>query len=188
MTVESSAAASDSFKSQIVRLLNIPVHLVGSGDVSLPVAYQKYMAYLVACGTLDAMVANGLWTIRRPTRTDLIEVFVSKSFFHSHYRRHFPKVADYPEMVAWLEGEPGSVDVDVWGAKKANYSFVDLGEWLENGGKMELDDEDEELERHKVLKRGKGKGKEKDLEKGKGKEEKGKKRVHKKKESSKKAK
>ena len=88
-------------------------------------------------------------------------------------------------MVAWLEGEPGSVDVDVWGVKKANYSFVDLGDWLENGGKLELDDEDEELEKHKVLKRGKGKGKEKDLEKGKGKE---KKREHKKRESSRRAK
>ena len=90
-------------------------------------------------------------------------------------------------MVAWLEGEPGSVDVDVWGVKKANYSFVDLGDWLENGGKLELDDEDEELEKQKVLKRGrgKGKGKEKDLEKGKGKE---KKREHKKRESSRRAK
>jgi hypothetical protein len=67
MTVESSASAFDLFKSQIVCLLNIPVHLVGSGDVSLPVAYQKYMAYLVACNTLDVMVANGLWTIRCPT-------------------------------------------------------------------------------------------------------------------------
>jgi hypothetical protein len=56
-------------------------------------------------------------------------------------------------MVAWLEGEPGSVDVDVWGVKKANYSFVDLGDWLENGGKLELDGEDEELEKCKVLKR-----------------------------------
>jgi hypothetical protein len=72
MTVEppSSASASasvpDSFKSQIIHLLNIPVHLAGSGDVSLRVAYQKYMAYLVACNTLDNMVANGTWAIRRP--------------------------------------------------------------------------------------------------------------------------
>ena len=91
MTVESpgsgsgSGSAPDSFKSQIIRLLNIPAHLAGSGDVTLPVAYQKYMAYLVACNTLDEMVANGLWTIRHLTQTDLIEVFVSKSFFHSHY-------------------------------------------------------------------------------------------------------
>ena len=177
----------DSFKSQIIHLLNIPVHLTGSGDVSLPVAYQKYMAYLVACNTLDEMVGNGTWTTKCPTRTELIEVFVSKSFFHSHYRRHFAKVADYPEMVAWLEGEPGSVDVDVWGVRKANYTFVDLRDWLENGGTLELDVEDEELGKRKVPKRGKGKGKEKekDLEKGKGKEMK---REHKKKESSKRAK
>ena len=84
-----------------------------------------------------------------------------------------------------MEGEPGSVNVDVWGVKKANYSFVNLGDWLENGGKLELDDEDEELEKHKVLKRRKGKGKEKDLEKEKGK---GKKREHKKRGSSKRAK
>jgi len=184
-----STSAISSFKSQLIGLLNIPVHLAGSGDVPLPVAYQKYKAYLVACSTLDDMVANGTWTMGRPTRTDLIELFVSKSYFHSHYQRYFSKVADYPEMVAWLEGEPGSVDVDVWGVRKANYTFVDLRDWLENGGTLELDVEDEELGKRKVPKRGKGKGKEKekDLEKGKGKGKETK-REHKKKESSKRAK
>ena len=85
-SASASVSAPDSFKSQIIQLLNIPAHLAGSRDVTLPVAYQKYMAYLVACNTLDEMVANGLWTIRCPTRIDLTEVFVSKSFFHSHYR------------------------------------------------------------------------------------------------------
>jgi len=193
-----STSAISSFKSQLIGLLNIPVHLAGSGDVPLPVAYQKYKAYLVACSTLDDMVANGTWTIGRPTRTDLIELFVSKSYFHSHYRRYFSKVAGYSEMVAWLEGQPGSVDVDVWGVKKVNYTFVDLKTWLENGGVLEL--EDEELEKHEVLKKGKGKGKalekrkgkEKDLEKKKEKEkekEKGKeKKGHKRGDSSKRAK
>jgi len=186
-----SASAVD-FKSQLINLLGIPVHLTGSGDVSLPVAYQKYKAFLVACHTLDDMVANGTWPIKRPTRSDLIELFVSKSFYHSHYRRYFTKVADYSEMLAWLEGEPESVDVDVWGVQKVNYSFTDLRAWLENGGMLELEDEDEVLEK-KVVKRGKGKGKGKDLEKrqgkGKGKEkEKEKDKGHKKKESSKRAK
>ena len=65
------------------------------------------------------------------------------------------------------------VDVDVWGVKKAGYSFTDLKGWLDNGGKLELNSEDE-FEEYKVLKRekgkGKGKGKEKDLEKRKEKE------------------
>lgn len=88
-------------------------------------------------------------------------------------------------MIAWLEEEPGSVDVDVWEVKKANYSFSDLKVWLENGGMF--DNEDEEFEKHKLVKKGKGKGKGKDVEKGKRKE-KEKDRGHKKKESSKRAK
>ena len=67
MTLGPSHSASSSaispFKSQLIGLLNIPVHLTGSGDVTLPVAYQKYKAYLVACSTLDDMVADGTWTI-----------------------------------------------------------------------------------------------------------------------------
>jgi hypothetical protein len=179
--VTASTSAVDT-KSQLIDLLGIPSHLTGSGDVTLPLAYQKYKAFLVARQTLDDMVANALWPIKQPSQTELIELFVSKSFFHSHYRRHFPNVSDYPEMMAWLEGESESADVDVWGVKKVNYSFVDLKVWLENGGTLQLDDEDEEFEKHKVVKRGKGKGKEK--EKGKGKE---KEKGHKK-ESSKRAK
>jgi hypothetical protein len=157
-SVSASASASvlDPFKLEIIHILKIPVHLTGSADVSLQVAYQKYKAYLVASQALDDMLGNRTWTIKRPTRTDLIEVFVSKSFFHSHYWWYFPKVADYPKMMAWLEGKSESEDVEVWGVKKVTYTFSDLNVWLENGGKWELDNESEESE--KVVKRGKGKG------------------------------
>jgi len=71
MTVEplSSASASvlDPFELEIIRILNIPVHLTGSADVSIQVAYQKYKAYLVASHTLDDMLGNRTWTIKRPT-------------------------------------------------------------------------------------------------------------------------
>jgi hypothetical protein len=182
-SASASASALDPFKLEIIRILKIPVHLTGSADVSLQVAYQKYKAYLVASQALDDMLGNRTWTIKRPTRTHLIEVFVSKSFFHSHYRRYFPKVADYPKMMAWLEGKSESEDVEVWGVKKVTYTFSDLNVWLENGGKWELDNESEESE--KVVKRGKGKGKGKELEKRKDKK---KDKGHKKKESSKRAK
>ena len=161
-----SASAVDPFKSQLIDRLNIPTHLTGSGDVPLQVAYQKYQAFLVACATLDGMVAQGTWTIKRPSRTELVELFVSKSFYHSHYRRCFSKVVDYPEMVAWLEGQPDSVDVDVWGVKKATYSFSDLGVWLDNGGAWgsDIEDEGHKVKKGKGKKKEKGKGKEKDLE------------------------
>ena len=165
-----STSAVD-FKSQLIDLLGIPVHLTGSGEVPLSVAYQKYKAFLVACSTLDELAAKSGWLIRRPTQTELIEVFVSKSFYHSHYRPLFSQLADYPQMVAWLDKPSDFVDVDVWGVKKASYSFTDLKAWLDNGGKLELNSEDE-FEEYKVLKRGKGKGKgrERGLEKRKGKE------------------
>jgi hypothetical protein len=102
-TASTSAVASTpavDFKSQ---LIGIPVHLTGSSEVSLSVAYQKYKAFLVACSTLDELTGKGAWLIKHSTQTDLIEVFVSKSFYHSHYHPLFSKLADYPQMVAWLE-------------------------------------------------------------------------------------
>lgn len=180
-------------KAQLIDLLGISAHLTGSGEASLKLAYQKYKGFLAARQTLNDMVEDRTWPIKRPTQTELIKLFVSKSFFHSHYKCHFPKVNDYPLMKAWLEEESESSDVDVWGVQKANYGFSDLKDWLDNGGTLELDDEEEEFERYKVVKKGKGKGREKDLEKkkekGKGKgKEKEKEKGHKKKESSKRAK
>ena len=54
-SVTTSASAVDPFKSQLINLLNIPAYLTGSGDVSLPVAYQKYKAFLVASSTLKLL-------------------------------------------------------------------------------------------------------------------------------------
>jgi len=165
----STSSPVDSFKSQLISLLGIPAHLVtGSRDVSLPVAYQKFKAFLLACETLKGMVGNGTWTIRKPTQIELMELFVSKSFYHSHFRPNFTKVAEYPEMVKWLEGQLDVVAVDVWGFQRESYSFSDLKVWLENGGKWESDYDDDEED--KVMKRGKGKGRAKDLDKGKRKE------------------
>ncbi|KAF8235899.1 hypothetical protein L208DRAFT_1534882, partial [Tricholoma matsutake] len=49
-----------------------------------------------------------------PTKTNIIELFVSKSFFHSHYKCYFPKVAEHDEMVSWLsEDEYRLCDVNL---------------------------------------------------------------------------
>ena len=36
---------------------------------------------------------------------DLIQLFVSKSFWHLHYKPLFSKVSNSPDMVAWLEDD-----------------------------------------------------------------------------------
>jgi hypothetical protein len=138
---------------------------VGTGDVSLQIAYQKYKAFLDAQKTYNDMVREKTWTIKKPTKVDLIELFVSKSFFHSHYKTYFSKVAGYADMTAWLEeNEDGPSDVDVWGIKRENYTFSDLMAWLENGGTLEVDeDEDYKYKEKKKGRKGKEKEKEKEM-------------------------
>ena len=61
--VAALASAVDP-KSQLVDLLGIPAHLAGSGDVSLPLAYQKYKVFLVAGQTLNDMIHDQTWPIK----------------------------------------------------------------------------------------------------------------------------
>ena len=137
------------------------------------------------------MVGNGTWEIKHPTKADLIEIFVSKSFFHSHYQRCFTKVAGYPDMVAWLEEVTEKDDINIWEYSKVIYTFTDLKAWLANGGPIEPEESDRYEKAAKNMKRGKGKDKVMEMVKGKGKgkekEEKGKKMEHKKKSTGKKA-
>jgi hypothetical protein len=181
----SSVTTVNSFRSQLIQVLDIPANLTSSGDVTLQLAYKKYKAFLVASHTVSEMVGNGTWEIKRPTKADLIEIFVSKSFFHSHYQRCFTKAAGYPDMLAWLEEVTEEDDIDIWGYSKVTYTFTDLKAWLANGGPIEPEESDGYEKVAKHMKKGKGKGKEmeraKGKEKEKEKEEKGKKREHKKK-------
>jgi len=150
-----------SHKQELITHLGIPAHLTGTGDVSLPLAYQKYRAFLIAFQTFEDMVKANTWTIARPTKTNIIELFVSKSFFHSHYKHCFPKVAEYEDMVLWLnEDEDRMCNVDVWGVKKNVYTFTDLALWLENGGTLEVENRHDDDGKSKV-KKGKEKRKEK---------------------------
>jgi len=168
-----------STSSQLITLLGIPVHLTGTGDVSLSLAYQKYRAFLITFGTYEDMIKANTWTIARQTKMNIIELFVSKSFFHSHYKRYFPKVAEHEDMVAWLNGDEDRMcDVDVWGVKKNGYTFTDLALWLENGGTLEVESQDydgkkrkgtkgkeKKKEKVKVQEKRKDKGKEREFEK-----------------------
>ena len=94
-------------------------------------AYEKYMAYLQACKTYGEMMANKSWVGEKLTGADLIELFVSKSYFHSHYKKFFSKVSNYPDLADWLEGSPTAPsDVDIWGEERGIYHFKDLEKFM----------------------------------------------------------
>lgn len=145
-------------KMQLATLLDIPTYLVGSGkDASLRVAYEKYRAYLAAVATYDKKIAEGTWTLKKLNKTDLIEIFVSRSFYFSHYRPCFGKLSEYPKMMTWLENGDEVDDLEVWGMQKDDYVFKDLDFWLKNNGSLRMS-----TEKGKKVEKGKKKADEKE--------------------------
>ena len=60
-------------------------------------------------------------------KVDLIQLFMSRSFYYSHYQKCFTKVANHQILMEWLESDPEDCpdDKDVWGADmvKSSYNF-----------------------------------------------------------------
>ena len=125
--------ASGDSKEAILGLLCLPTHFADRTDCGLHVAYQKYKAHLEAFHTYEKIIADGSWSQKKLIAVDFIELFVSKSFWHSCFKPVFSKVSDYPLMVEWLENElEDSVsNQEVWGEEKSSYTFKDLHAWLD---------------------------------------------------------
>jgi hypothetical protein len=128
-----SSSTQDESRSQIVALLQIPAPLlVCPTNVDLRLAYAKYQGYLKANAKMYQMVANGSWTMKTLTGVELIEVFVSKSVWHSSYSKLFPKVKNFALLQKWLENaKDAPSSLDVFGAEKQTYTFKDLKDVLE---------------------------------------------------------
>ncbi|KAF8813281.1 hypothetical protein BYT27DRAFT_7041273, partial [Phlegmacium glaucopus] len=66
-----------------------------------------------------------------PSQTELVEIFMSRSYWHSHVSKPFSTLARYPQMVEWLECESNYLtDFEVWHVQKSDYGFKELKEWL----------------------------------------------------------
>lgn len=134
-SVRPEAAATlsslNSLGKDIVRLLNIPLHLLVRKDIGLRLAYQKYLAVQSAKKRIDQMMAAGEWRFEKPAFIDIVEVFVSKSVWFQHYHTNFSKLSGYPIMMKWMEGgDEAPRDWDVWGFARQSYSFKDLKHYL----------------------------------------------------------
>ena len=133
-TPVTTSSGISSFKEGILTLLGIPTHLCDRSDHSLHISYQKYKAHLEASQTYDRMI-DGSWTGNKLAAVDFIELFVSKSFWHSHVKKYFSRVSNHPLMVAWLENlEDQPSDLEVWGVEKSSYTFKDLDVYLQEAG------------------------------------------------------
>ena len=102
---------------------------------------------------MDQMHEQGTWPLpKKASNTELVEIFFSKSYWHSHVVKGFSAIASYPEMVGWLEREDSDYpsDMDVWHVQKSDYGFRELADWIANGGTL-----DKAVKRN--LEKGKGK-------------------------------
>jgi hypothetical protein len=117
-------------RNELIALLNIPEHLAKSiKGAGLRVNFAKYKACLTAQETLDQKIKEGSWPdgVKKPTSAMIIQLFVSKSYWHSYMTPAFQDISHYPLLKEWLEGlEGGPSDADVWGVEQTSYGFNDL--------------------------------------------------------------
>ena len=114
---------------------------------------------------IDTLIVNGQWpaSLKKPSGTELVDIYMSCSYWYLHVYKSFADIHRYPQMVAWLEHgdskEPS--DYEVWHQVKAVYNFSDLKTWIKNGGTLDLDVKKELEEEKKGQKKNKPKKAEK---------------------------
>ena len=122
----------DFDREAIFSQLGIPSHLGDCTDHGVIIAYQKYKAQLQASQTYERMLVDGSWVGAKLSAVDIIQLFVSKSFWHYHYKRLFPRVSSHPLLVEWLENAPdGPSNLELWGFERPSYNFKDLEAYLD---------------------------------------------------------
>ncbi|KAM6504365.1 hypothetical protein JOM56_001308, partial [Amanita muscaria] len=123
-------ATKDEKKQELIALLNVPEHLTDIvKNAGLRVYYHKYKACLQAQELLTQKIKQGSWPagVKKPTQTEIIELFVSKSSWHKYLTKAFHDISHYPVLKSWLEEEVGApTDAEVWGVTLATYGFAEL--------------------------------------------------------------
>jgi hypothetical protein len=153
--------------AHIITKLDIPSDLIDRSDTSLSMGYKKYKAITAAIHAASQIT----WEVKKPTDTEITEIFVAKSSFHKNLK-HFRHVSNYPDMQKWLENDTDAPSsLKVWGVHKDSYTYADFEEWVLNGGILEVDRKKEKGKKKQMLKE-KEKEKEKEGGSSKGKKHK----------------
>ena len=145
---------------QVVNALEIDPGLTHDNDKSLRMWYKKFNAWNSAYAKLAEMKNADKWTLPSIGKTELINIFGKRGYWHSHITKAFNDIQKYELMVKWLErGENDTEpsDLEVWHLEKSVYRFKDLTLWKQAGT---LDKEYQEAQLKKQKEKGKAKAKE----------------------------
>ena len=165
--VSAAGGTTNLHHIQLMNLLEIYPELSDRSKKGLVWCYKKYKAFNAAVQTMDQLSKQGKWPLaKKPSHTELVEIFLSKLFWHSHVVKPFAIVARYPQMVAWLEREDGDdpSDFKVWHLQKSEYGFKELKQWLGNDGTLDKAEKGRMEKAKGKGKKGKGKKREEDQE------------------------
>ena len=170
--------STNLYHLQLMEILGINPELSYCNKTGLKWYYKKYKVFNAAVQTMDQM---GKWPLgKKPSQTEIVDIFMLKSYFPSHLSKPFSAVASYPQMVAWLKDEDDSLsEFEVWHVQKSEYGFKELNQWILKGGTLDIvaKGKMESMKKKKengkkTERRGIGKEKEKkekkEMEKGKG--------------------
>ncbi|KAM6490830.1 hypothetical protein JOM56_013699 [Amanita muscaria] len=128
--VSKVVGTGDISKKELIALLNIPEQLtVATKNADVRLSYAKYKACLNAQETLGLKIKDGTWpsSVKKPTITQIIEIFVSKTSWHKYMTKAFHDISHHAGLKAWLEDEAGGpTDIVVWGKNQATYTISDL--------------------------------------------------------------
>jgi hypothetical protein len=131
---EAALKSEAEYKEYLVLTFDIPKHLLRENSEGGPhVNYRKYKACLKALSVAESMTAAGEWgDVRRPSETEIVELFIGKTMWHSHFKRIFGRVPQYPQLQKWLnEDEDGPSTIDIFGEEKSSIKFKDLKDWMD---------------------------------------------------------
>lgn len=120
----------------VANALEVNPALTHRNDSSLAMWYKKYNAWNEAIAKLEQLKSANQWSLPGIGRTELINLFSGRAFWHSHIKKSFKDIQNYRLMVDWLERsnedeEPSNLDV--WHLEKPHYTFKDLGIWKKEG-------------------------------------------------------
>lgn len=155
-------------KRQTLALLGIDYDQLPDHNNNLQGSYQRYQLLRGAQVTYRDMVNAKTWSGPKLSQNGIVDLFISKTHYYSHWRIKFLQARDYPELLKWLEktGPEGSpTNEDIWGEKKPPWSFVDMENYMivqkarkEGKGKGKEREEKEVGKKGKDKKKGSGSG------------------------------
>jgi hypothetical protein len=120
----------------IANALEVDPALTHRGDTSLRMWYKKYNAWNDVVVRLDGLKSENQWRLPDVGRTELINLFSGRAYWHSHIKKGFKDIHNYKLMVDWLErgdDDDKPSDLDVWNSEKSHYTFKDFGIWKKDG-------------------------------------------------------